>query len=161
MATPFFQYSYLRNPMDTGTWGVTVHGAIKSQTKLSKWTHKGVLNDLSSEVTPVISATSYCIQILKAGEKGDDRGWSDWMASPTRWTWVWVSSRSEWWTDKPGVLQSMGLQRVGHDWATELKWTDCLHRSVLFSKKGITGGVSAKTQNNLSTFWREATTTYI
>ena len=60
--------------MDTGTWGVTVHGATKSQTKLSKWTHKGVLNDLSSEVTPVISATSYCIQILKAGEKGDDRG---------------------------------------------------------------------------------------
>ena len=45
------------------------------------------------------------------------------MASPTRWTWVWVNSRSWWWTDRPGVLQFMGSQRVGHDWATELNWT--------------------------------------
>ena len=43
---------------------------------------------------------------------------------PTWWTWVWVSSRSWWWTGKPGVLQSMELQRVGHDWTTELKWTE-------------------------------------
>ena len=41
------------------------------------------------------------------------------MASPTRWTWIWVNSRSWWWTGKPGVLQSMGLQRVGRNWATE------------------------------------------
>ena len=41
--------------------------------------------------------------------------------SLTQWTWFWVSSRSWWWTGKPGVLQSMGSQRVGHDWATELK----------------------------------------
>ena len=47
-----------------------------------------------------------------------DRGWDGWMASPR--TWVWVSSGSWWWTGKPGVLQSMGSQRVGHDWATEL-----------------------------------------
>ena len=53
---------------------------------------------------------------LKAGE-GDDRGWDGWMASPTRWTWVWASSRNWWWTGKAGVLHSMGLQRVGHDWA--------------------------------------------
>ena len=46
------------------------------------------------------------------------------MASPARWTWVWVSSGSWWWTGKPGVLQSIGLQRVGHDWANELNWTD-------------------------------------
>ena len=44
------------------------------------------------------------------------------MASPTQWTWVWASSRSWWWTGKPGVLQSMELQRVGHDWVTELNW---------------------------------------
>ena len=44
------------------------------------------------------------------------------MASPTRWTWVWVSSRSSWWTGKPGVLQPMESQRVGHDWVTELDW---------------------------------------
>ena len=44
------------------------------------------------------------------------------MASPTRWTWVWASSGSWWWTGKPGMLQSMGSQRVRHDWATELNW---------------------------------------
>ena len=53
---------------------------------------------------------------LKAGE-GDDRGWDSWMASPTWWTWVWASSRNWWWTGKAGMLQSMGLQRVGYDWA--------------------------------------------
>ena len=46
--------------------------------------------------------------------------WDGWMTSPNRWTWVWARSGSGWWTRKPGVLQSMGLQRVGHEWATEL-----------------------------------------
>ena len=50
--------------------------------------------------------------------------WDGWMASPTRWAWVWVNSGSWWWTGRPGVLQFMGLQRVGHDWVTELNWTD-------------------------------------
>ena len=57
-----------------------------------------------------------------------DRGRDGWMASPTLWTWVWVSSGSWWWTGKPGVLQSIGLQRAGHDWATEL--TDICRFSV-------------------------------
>ena len=56
----------------------------------------------------------------RQGEKGMT-GWDGWMASLTRWTWVWASSRS-WWTVKSGMLQSMGSQRVGHDWATELNW---------------------------------------
>ena len=56
--------------------------------------------------------------------EGDDRGWDGWIASPTRWMWVWASSGSWWWTGKPGVLQFMGLQRVGHDWANELNWTE-------------------------------------
>ena len=59
-----------------------------------------------------------------AGREGDDRGWDGWMASPTRWMWVWVNSGSWWWTGKPGVLRFMGSQRVGHDWATELNWTE-------------------------------------
>ena len=54
------------------------------------------------------------------GGKGDDRGWDGWMASPTRWTWVWVNSGSWWWTGRPGMLQFMGSQSVRHDWATEL-----------------------------------------
>ena len=57
---------------------------------------------------------------LGAGGEGDDRGWDGWIASPTRWTWVWVNSGTWWWTGRPGVLRFMGLQRVGHNWATEL-----------------------------------------
>ena len=57
-----------------------------------------------------------------AGGEGDDGGWDGWMASLTRWTWVWVDSGSWKWTGKPGMLQFMGSQRVGHDWVTELNW---------------------------------------
>ena len=64
----------------------------------------------------------WCWERLKEGGEGDNRGWYGWMASPTQWTWVWASSKSLWWTGKPGMLQSMGSQRVGHDWATELNW---------------------------------------
>ena len=56
---------------------------------------------------------------IKAGGEGDDRWWDGWMASPTQWTWVWVNSRSLWWKGRPGVLQSMGSQRVRHDLVTE------------------------------------------
>ena len=66
----------------------------------------------------------WCWERLKAEGEGDDRGWDGWMASQTQWVWVWVNSRSWWWTGKPGVLQSMGSQRVGHDWVTELNWTE-------------------------------------
>ena len=62
-----------------------------------------------------------CWERWRAGGEGGDRGWDGWMASLTRRTWVWVNSRSWWWTGRPGVLQSMGLQRVRHDWVTELK----------------------------------------
>ena len=67
---------------------------------------------------------------IEAGEKGDDRRWDDWMASPTLWTWAWVISGSWWWTGRPGVLQLMGSQRVRHNWATELNWTDYIHISL-------------------------------
>ena len=67
-----------------------------------------------------------CWERLKAGGEGDDRGWDGWMASLTQWTWVWASSGSGWWTEKPSpnhyrrsALQSMGSQRIGHNWATE------------------------------------------
>ena len=60
---------------------------------------------------------------MKTGEEGDDRGWGGWMASPTGWTWVWACSRRWWWTGKPGALQSIGLQRVRHDWTIELIWS--------------------------------------
>ena len=59
---------------------------------------------------------------LNAGGEGDDRGWDDCKASLTSWTWVWAGSRRWWWTGKPGMLPSMGSQRVRHDWVTELNW---------------------------------------
>ena len=63
----------------------------------------------------------WCWERLGAGGEGDDRGWDGWMASLTRWTWVWVNSGRWWWTGRPGVLGFMGSQRVGHDWG--LNWT--------------------------------------
>ena len=66
---------------------------------------------------------------IEVGGERDNRGWDGWIASPTQCTWVWVNSRSWWWTGRPGVLQFMGLQRVGHDWATELNWTESRKRN--------------------------------
>ena len=70
----------------------------------------------------------WCWEWLKAGGEGDDRGWDGWMASSTQWTWARVSSISWWWIGKPGMLQSMGSQRVRYDWATKLNWTETFHR---------------------------------
>ena len=67
---------------------------------------------------------TWCWRRLRAGGEGDDRGWDGWMASLTQWTWVCVDSGSWWWTGRPGMLWFMGWQRVGHDWATELNWTE-------------------------------------
>ena len=66
----------------------------------------------------------WCWERLKGGGEGDNRGWDGWMVSLTQWIWVWTSSGSWWWTGKPGVLQSMGMQSARHDWATMLNWTD-------------------------------------
>ena len=66
----------------------------------------------------------WCWERLKSKGEGDDRGWDGWMASPTWWTRVWVSSRSCWWTGRPGVLKSMGVAKSQtrlSDW-TELNW---------------------------------------
>ena len=72
---------------------------------------------------------------LNAGGERDDRGWDGWMASLTQWTWVWVNSGSGGWTRKPGVLWSMGSQRVRHDWATELNWKVVRNYHVSLSRR--------------------------
>ena len=64
----------------------------------------------------------WCWERSKAGGEGNNRRWGGCMASPTQWTWVWVNSGSWWWTGRPGMLQSMGSQRVRHNWETELNW---------------------------------------
>ena len=69
--------------------------------------------DANSQLTGKDPA--WCWERLRAGVEGGGRGWDGWMASPTQWTWVWASSRRWWWTGKPGVLQSMGSQRVRHN----------------------------------------------
>ena len=66
----------------------------------------------------------WCWEGLGAGGEGDNRGWDGWMASPTQWMWVWVNFRSWLRTGRPGMLRFMGLQGVGHDWVTELNWTE-------------------------------------
>ena len=71
----------------------------------------------------------WCWERLRAGGEGDDRGWDGWMASLTLWTWVWVNSRSWWWTGRPGVLQFMGSQRVGHNW----DWTELNYNNLCIS----------------------------
>ena len=82
----------------------------------------------------------WCWERLRAVRERDDRGWDGWMALPTQWTWVWVNAGSWWWTGRPGVLQSMGLQRVGHDWVTELNWLEgsadfvCIPRSLALDR---------------------------
>ena len=62
----------------------------------------------------------WCWERLKVGEEGDDRGWDGWLASPTQWTWVWASSRSWWWTGRPGLLQSWGRKEL--DMTEWLNW---------------------------------------
>ena len=86
-----------------------------------QWTrHLGRLTEYLTFSWPVWPV---CWERLKSGGEGDSRGWDGWMASLTQWTWVWVNSGSWWWTGRPGMLQSMGSQRVWTErlnWATEL-----------------------------------------
>ena len=73
----------------------------------------------------------WCWERLKAGQEEDDRGWDGWMASLTQWTWVWVNSGSWWWTERPGMLQSMGT--CLSNWTEmELNWWVSHCRAQLF-----------------------------
>ena len=67
--------------------------------------------------TESLEKKPWCWERLKTGGEGDDRGWDGWVASLTRWTWVLASSRRWWRTGKSGMLQSIGSQRVRHNWA--------------------------------------------
>ena len=94
----------------------------------AEYTLEGLMLKLSSNTLatwheePTHWKRPWCWERLKAGGERDYRGRDGWMASPTPWTWVWGSSRSWWWRGKPCLLQSVGSQRVGHDWMTELNW---------------------------------------
>ena len=81
---------------------------------------------------------------IKCRRGRDDRGWDGWMALPTRWTWIWANSRSWWWTRKPGVLQSMGSQRVRHYWETGLNPTDVGFGFKIKKKKNLRSSLDLK-----------------
>ena len=114
--------SWLREMvMNREAWRAVIHGVAKSQTRLSdctelNWTELNWCRELT------YLQKLWCWERLRAGGEGDDRGWDGLMASPTQLTRVSVNSGSWWWTGWPGVLQCMGLQRVRHDWVTELNW---------------------------------------
>ena len=107
-----FKYIQPVHPKGNQSWIFTGRTDVEAETSTSATWCK----DLTHLKRP------WCWERLKAGEEGDNRGWDGWMASPTQWTWVWVNSRSWWWTGRPGVLQSMGSQRVWYNWVTELNW---------------------------------------
>ena len=92
----------------------------------------------------------WCWERLKAGREGDNRGWGGWMALPTQWIWVWVSSRRWWGTGRPGMLQSMESQRVGHNWATELNWSDTdIDTNAWLFEKLIPGVLATRSDSHL------------
>ena len=99
------------------------------------------------------------LERLRAGE-GDNRRWDSWMASPTQWTWVWVGSGSWWWAGRPGMLWFMGSQRVGHDWTTELNWTELnWHRvSVIHwkAKRGRADTTNQRAKRFFARSWESA-----
>ena len=102
--------------------------------RTARRSNQSILKEISPEYSleGLMLEKSLCWERLKTGGEGDDRGWDSWMASLTRWTWVWVSSEIWWWTGKPGMLQSMRSQRVGHDWGTELIfWPWCTACRIL------------------------------
>ena len=82
------------------------------------WKFTGRTDAEAEAPIPLTWKRTWCWERLKAGG-GDNKGWDGWMASLTWWTWVWTSSRRQWRTGKPGVLQSMGAKRIRHDWVTE------------------------------------------
>ena len=102
-----------------------------SQSILKEISPEYSLEGLMAEAKPPIIWSSDMKNwlIWKDSDAGKDWRWEEkgttedemvGMASPTLWTWVWVGCRSWWWTGRPGMLQPMGFQRVGHDWVTEL-----------------------------------------
>ena len=108
----------LRVPWTARRSNLSILKEISPEYSLEGWCWSWSSNTLATwwkELTPW--KRPRCWERLKAGGEGDDRGW---VSSPTQWTRVWVNSGSWWWTGRPGVLQPMESQRVGHDWVTKL-----------------------------------------
>ena len=92
--------------------------SIRKEIKPEYWL-EGLVLKLKLQFFGHLMQIPRCWERLKAGGKGGDRGWDSWMVSLTQWTWVWANSGRYWRTEKLGVVQFMGSQRVRHNWATE------------------------------------------
>ena len=101
-----------------------IRKSLKEITHWKDWWWSWNSNTLATWCKVTHLKRPWCWERLKVGGEGDDRGWDGWMTLPTQWTGVWVDSGSWWWARRPDMLQSMGSQRVRHDWATELNWTE-------------------------------------
>ena len=99
----------------------------------SWWSLEGLMLKLKNSST----LATWCEELIHLKRpwwwERDDRGWDGWMASLTQWTWVWVNSRSWWWTGRPDMLQFMGSQRVRHDWGLDWLNNLCYPESELFT----------------------------
>ena len=113
-SSPFLRRSILDIHWKDWCWGWNANTLATSWEELTHWKRP------------------WCWEGLGAWGEEDDTGWGGWMPSLTRCTWVWVNSGSWWWTGRPSVLWFMRLQRVGHDWVTELNWTEDPMEYILF-----------------------------
>ena len=121
----------LRVPWTAGRSNQSILKEISPGCSLKDWCWSWNSNTLATSWEELTHwKRVWCWEGLGAGGEGDHRGWDGWMASPTRWTWVWVSSGSLWWTGRPGVLQFMGSWRVGCNWVTELNWGYILYMGL-------------------------------
>ena len=114
----------LESPLDSRTSNHSILKEIKPEYSLEELTLKLIFTGYLMRRVDSLEKT-LTLERLKAGGEGDNRRWDGWMASLTQWTWVWANFGRQWRTGKPGVLESMGSQRVGHDWATEQQKYHC------------------------------------
>ena len=106
--------------MDRKAWHAAVHEVAKSRTQLSDWTKLSVYMSVpvfQSVPSPLVTMYLDTFGCLK-GEEGI-RGWDGGMVSLMQWTWTWENFRRWWGTKRPGIPQSMGLQRARHHWTTK------------------------------------------
>ena len=129
------QYSCLGNLTNRGAWRATVHGVARNWTQLSDKTATDlfiwIVRKMVPAYMPACNVWEYLFPVslliwLLLFKKDDG-----WMASSTQWTWIWANSRKYWRTGKPGMLQFMRSQRVGHDWTTEQQRTGQHYWSLL------------------------------
>ena len=114
-------------------WGFDLHFPISPGISLEGMMLKLILPYLATSCKELTHWKRLCCwEGLGAGGEGDDRGGDGWMASPIRCTWVWVNSGCWWWTRRPGLLWFVGSQRIGHNWVTELNWTEWLVMLSIF-----------------------------